>query len=98
MGSNMVDQCQMVKADALAINNFMMGPSMALMGMMFGIACVLARYTVCIFLLVIRRGVKTYNKLFVNETVVESILIYSNENYSKRPVRETLLLKYSCSQ
>ena len=53
MVSDMVEQCQMVKADSLAINNFMMGPSMALMGMMFGIVSVMALYTMGICSLVI---------------------------------------------
>ena len=49
MDSNKMDQCQVIKADSLAINNFMMGPSMALMGMIFGTICVLALYTMGIF-------------------------------------------------
>ena len=42
-----------------------------------------------IFVLVISSAIKKYIKLFVNETEATSILIYSNENYSKRPVRKT---------
>ena len=53
MDSNMMDQCHVIKADSLAINNFMMGPSMALMGMIVGTICVMARSTMGIFSLVI---------------------------------------------
>ena len=56
MDSNMMDQCQVIKADSLAIHNFMIGQSMTLMGMALGIVSVLALYTIGIFSLVILVG------------------------------------------
>ena len=48
----MGNQCQMVNADSLVGNQFMMGPSMTFMGInLVGILYVLALYTVVVLLI-----------------------------------------------
>ena len=81
----MGNQCQMVNADSLVGNTFMMGPPMTIMGIFFGIIDVLALYTVGAFLIGYGCGYRIIRRKTFIEKMTMAPVTYTADRKVRHP-------------